>query len=154
MFSRLVLDSDHPQRLFPIESQSHTEIHSSKSSGPSFLLSLLICLTAYLSLNHYLRLLHSVCLYNVTAFICGRVAVYKVFRASVCASVYLARAAYDAKLVLVHCCRAFHTGNMVLFNPLSTSHEKLRHMHMQIRVAQKSHTSIQPCGFIYSYTQT
>lgn len=71
MFFRLGLDSeDHPPRRLPIESLcAFAKIERPLPLVEPVDLSFLP--TPYLYLNHYLHLLHTVCLYNVTAFIYG-----------------------------------------------------------------------------------
>lgn len=77
--------------------------------------------TPYLSLYHYLCLLHSACLYNATTFIvCFLGAVYKVFSVLLCAGVYMPEPFATQKQVLGCCFRAFHTDNMLLLNTTPT----------------------------------
>lgn len=132
----------HPHRPFPIKANSH-EIPSSKSSIHP------LWSAPYLSLYHYLRLPAECGSFHRR--LRSRAAVYKVFRASVLCQRSLA----NAKQVLGHCCRAFHTDNMLQLNTTPTKHfpwnTHSRHMRTLIREKEKSHT--QSCGDNYGYTQ-
>lgn len=106
----------HTQTLLSIESYS-PEIPA-KSSGP-LLQSFFIRLPAPRpSLYHYLRLLHSVYLYNVTAFVaCFLGAVYKVFSVPM----FTCQSRFVTQRRALGCCfGAFHTDSILLLNTTPT----------------------------------
>lgn len=102
--------STRPPSTFPIMLRLAVSrfIQSTPARGSVFLH------TPYLSLYHCLHLLRSGCLCNVTGLIVGPLssaAVYKVFRASAGANVYLPELLTTQKRALGRCRGVFHTDN-------------------------------------------